>query len=167
MFDAGVLLAEFVAADLGSWKPWLAAAVGLAAVGLIVLAVGIAYRRRKARERAAAEDLGARYRGDLIREKRQAFRRVGREWTVLLRDPAAGGDPWPGRVVDRSVGGLGLVVSQPAVIGTLLAVRAADASPTVPWTEVEVRSCQQQGGEWRLGCQFLRSPDSNTLMTFG
>lgn len=72
-----------------------------------------------------------------------------------------------GMVVDRSVGGLCLNVSRLIEVGAVLSVKPSDATPMVPWTEIEVRSCRQEGEGWQIGCRFVRTPPWSVLMHFG
>jgi hypothetical protein len=60
------------------------------------------------------------------------------------------------RVVDLSVGGVGLVVDQPLEIGTRLHVEL-DGPASIPLELVaEIRnSVQQPDGSWRCGCELV------------
>lgn len=67
-------------------------------------------------------------------------------------------DPYLGRLVDFSQGGVCLVIPGLALEeGTLLGISPSDAGePVTPfWTEVEVKNCRTDGGETKLGCRFL------------
>lgn len=98
-------------------------------------------------------------------ERRVAVRRGGRPVEVQL---ARDGVPYTyGMVVDRSVGGLCLNVSRLIEVGAVLSVKPSDATPMVPWTEIEVRSCRQEGEGWQIGCRFVRTPPWSVLMHFG
>ena len=35
------------------------------------------------------------------------------------------------------------------------------------WSQMEVRTCRQEGTAWELGCQFVRTPSWNVLLLFG
>lgn len=72
-----------------------------------------------------------------------------------------------GRVVDRSVSGLCLNVNQIIETGTILNVKPTGAAATMPWTEIEVRSCRPEGAEWQIGCRYVRTPPWNVRMLFG
>jgi PilZ domain len=99
-------------------------------------------------------------------DRRSAPRRKGNRIEVLLTDDkkrqqAAG---W---VVDRSMGGLCLIVDKPLTEGSTLNVRPRLAPQTAPWTSIEIRSCRPEGGEWEIGCRFLKPPQWNDLLLFG
>lgn len=72
-----------------------------------------------------------------------------------------------GTVIDRSQGGLSVLVDRPMEEGGVWKIRATLASPTTPWTAVEVRSCQREGTRYKLGCQFDGMPNWNLLLQFG
>jgi hypothetical protein len=72
-----------------------------------------------------------------------------------------------GWVLDRSVGGLCIVVEEPVAEGTVLRVRPHSASDSVPWTPIEIRGCRAHKNEWELNCQFLQTPNWNVMMMFG
>jgi hypothetical protein len=71
------------------------------------------------------------------------------------------------RVIDRSLGGLCLETTTSHRIGAVFNVRPSTASAVVPWTQVEVRSCRQEGDLWQIGCEFVRTPPYSVLMLFG
>jgi hypothetical protein len=101
-------------------------------------------------------------------EKRIALRRRGNPVKVLISDADAVALPQEGWILDRSVGGLCLQVEKGAVpVGTVLSVRSCSAPKCTPWTQVEVRSCRQEGSAWELGCQFVKTPSWNVLLLFG
>jgi DNA-binding response OmpR family regulator len=59
----------------------------------------------------------------------------------------------PALLRDRSTGGLGLWVTQPAAVGSVLALRFED--PADAERPVEVRHCHQGAEGWALGCRFM------------
>jgi hypothetical protein len=98
-------------------------------------------------------------------DRRVAMRRRGNPVVVhLARGTRVFADAL---VVDRSVGGLCLNAGVMIEPGTVLNVKPSDASGTLPWTEIEVRSCRQDGAEWQIGCQFVRTPPWSVRMLFG
>jgi hypothetical protein len=101
-------------------------------------------------------------------ERRVAPRRNGRPVLVLLSDERAQVEPVPGHVIDRSVTGLGVTIEEEGELepGTIISIRPRN-SPDIPWTKLIVRSCNRTGTTWRLGCEFVRPPDSISLMKFG
>ena len=72
-----------------------------------------------------------------------------------------------GWVLDRSIGGLCLMGEEAIAEGTVIRLRPRSAAETVPWTEVTIRSCREDGGRYELGCQFHRTPNWNLLLQFG
>lgn len=101
-------------------------------------------------------------------EKRTAHRRRGNSVRILLADAQSDAAPHEGWVIDRSVGGLCLLVEQQDYpVGTVLNVRAASAPATTPWTQVEVRDSRKKERGWELGCQFKQTPSWSVLLLFG
>jgi hypothetical protein len=76
-------------------------------------------------------------------------------------------EPGEGLVVNRSRGGLCLVVHGPVEKGSLLRVRAAHVPDDMPWVPVHVRRCQAKGDSWRLGCQFVEKLPWSVVLLFG
>lgn len=99
-------------------------------------------------------------------DRRSAPRRKGNQIEVYLTDDSKR-SPILAWVVDRSMGGLCLIVEQPLKEGIVLNARPRQAPQTAPWTAVEIRSCRPDGGEWEVGCRFLKTPQWNDLMLFG
>lgn len=76
--------------------------------------------------------------------------------------------PFEALVVNRSMGGLGLITNKPFNKNTILCVRAASASEALGWTQVQVRRCNPlPGNRWDVGCQFVRPPSWAVMLTFG
>ena len=99
-------------------------------------------------------------------DRRSAPRRKGNRVEVHLTDDSKR-PPLLGWVVDRSMGGLCLIVEQPLKEGAVLNVRPRQAPQTAPWTAIEIRSCRADGGEWEVGCRFVKTPQWNDLLLFG
>ena len=102
-------------------------------------------------------------------EQRKSFRRTGSSIEVFYALPENKSRPQMGWVFDRSVGGVGLVVSEEMAEGLVLAVRPATAPDIVPWVDVEVRSCRpsSDGKGFDLGCKFVKTPPWSVLLMFG
>lgn len=99
-------------------------------------------------------------------DRRSAPRRKGNRVEVFLtEDPKQ--PPFLGWVVDRSMGGLCLIVEKQLSEGSTLNVRPRQAPKTAPWTAIEIRSCRPDGCEWEVGCRFLKPPQWNDLLLFG
>jgi hypothetical protein len=100
--------------------------------------------------------------------RRKFVRRSGNRASVLIAEAEEPEAVFPGWVVDRSSGGLGMQAPRPAAVDALLLVRAVHAPEGAPWTEVRVRSSVQLGkGHWALGCEFVETPPWNVLLLFG
>ncbi len=150
---------------------WPALLIGLGAAGLGFM-VGWTARRRRRAAPAAPDDAGRvtpvdPFTDGPANDRRTAVRRGGHPVTVQLSDPDEKAAGQGGYVVDRSVGGLCLMVRQPAPVGSVWKVRPADAPRTTPPVVVEVRTCVAAGGEWKLNCRFERTPSYGVLLMFG
>jgi hypothetical protein len=100
-------------------------------------------------------------------DRRAEPRRKGNLIAVLLSDAQALTTPTEGWVLDRSSGGLGIMVDEEVEIGTILSVRPAKGRSNVRWLQVEVKSCRNEGGHWNLGVQFVQKVGWNELRLFG
>jgi hypothetical protein len=102
----------------------------------------------------------------LTRDRRAAPRRKGNIVEVEL---CIGADRqlMRGWVLDRSIGGLCLLVDQPVASGTVLRVRPRNAAAAVPWMEVTTCSCREEGDRFELGCQFHHTPNWSHLLMLG
>ena len=99
-------------------------------------------------------------------EKRALVRRGGFSVRVALTR-ADGGSPIEAAVVDRSLKGLGILVTHAFTRGTLLTVQPSDTRGGSCSVQVEVRNCRLKGKQWFLGCRFLQPPPANVLMLLG
>jgi hypothetical protein len=104
---------------------------------------------------------------DGSKEKRTSLRRKGKPVPILLRDAQASQDLGEGWVLDRSRGGLYLVVPEPVAEGTFLSLRPVQAPDTMPWVRVQVRRCRPKGKRWGLGCRFESEVPWGELLQFG
>jgi hypothetical protein len=100
-------------------------------------------------------------------EQRKAHRRAGNPVEVLIAPNQSNNPEWRGWVVDRSVCGLCLCVSEEFADGTHLRALPINAPAMTPWTELEVRSCRSTNEGYELGCQFARQPPWSVLLLFG
>jgi hypothetical protein len=146
---------------------WLAPAIGGAACLLAYLLgrLFLVARPAPAGPELNAPDEANFLRG-LNRDRRAAPRRRGNSVEVEMVN-AGDETPVRGWVVDRSIGGLGVLVDNPIAAGTVLRVRPRFAKAGTPWTEVTVRSSRPEGGQHELGCQFHRTPNWSLLLMFG
>jgi hypothetical protein len=157
--------------DPADWPIWVVPAIG-AAAACVVFFLGWLFSgaKRRASRRSAPRlsqpDTDPFAQGD-PRDRRAALRRGGNPVAILISDAEARTKPSPGWVIDRSTGGLCLSVSDAVVEGTVLSVRTSNAPETIPWVQLEVKNCRAVGGEFELGCQFVRTPPWSVLLLFG
>jgi hypothetical protein len=99
-------------------------------------------------------------------ERRATLRRKGNTVEVLLTH---GNDqpPVSAWVIDRSQGGLCLLVEQPIEPKTSMKVRPRAAGEQGLWIDITVCSCRSDGAQYELGCQFHKTPNWNQLLQFG
>ncbi len=100
-------------------------------------------------------------------ERRSTPRRKGNPVSVHLIDGSEAGEPFEGWVLDRSTGGLRLLVDEAVPAGTLLKVRPTKVQHAFPWVSVKVKSCYPERRSWNLGCQFLEKLTWEDLQLFG
>jgi hypothetical protein len=100
-------------------------------------------------------------------EKRKAFRRGGNPTEIRVTDEKQAAEPVQGWVINRSTGGLGLVIPEPVAEGTVLSIRAANAPTTVPWYQIQVRSCREADDGWEIGSQWVKAPPWSVMLLFG
>lgn len=148
---------------------------GVALVVLALLAVSGRRRREPAQGRAEPAPVPA---GDekalnwappeqSYADRRESVRRDGVPIRVLLASAAFRNGVTDGFVVDRSTGGLKLVMKTAVAPGSLLQVRAANAPDTVGYVTVIIRSCRPEGDQFVVGCEFEKTPPWNVLLLFG
>jgi hypothetical protein len=101
------------------------------------------------------------------KEKRANPRRKTNMQPVLLTNGDPKAPPFEGWVVDRSAGGMRLVVKRPVAPGALLSVRTARPSMTSSWLKLEVRNSKADNGTTHLGCRFVLKPSLEELQQFG
>lgn len=97
-------------------------------------------------------------------ERRADVRRGGNlVAAVLRREPDQDSVAW---VLDRSLGGLGLLAGAAVQVGDILRVRPCSAEEN-NWLQVEVRDCRPLGSSWRLGCRFVGQPTWEQVRLLG
>lgn len=100
-------------------------------------------------------------------EKRAAFRRDGNPTPVYLSDIDFLDDPFDAWVIDRSLGGLCLCLDRSLPVGAVLNVRSRNAPETIPWVQIEVRTCRKEEDGHHIGCRFVRTPSWSVMLHFG
>jgi hypothetical protein len=101
------------------------------------------------------------------KERRSAPRRKGNPVSVHICNGPDVSDPFQGWVLDRSAGGVRLLVDEAIPAGTLLKMRPTKAPVAFPWVSIKVKSCYPQRKSWNLGCQFLEKLSWEDLQLFG
>ncbi len=147
-------------------------AASVAAVGLGTAGFALVVGRRFFR-RPAASLAGERPSSDpappqlsSYSERRSCPRRRGNFVAAQLADDSDV-DPAEVWVVDRSLGGLCLLVDAPIDVGSRLRVRPRQAGGSTNWIPVNVRACNRDADGWLIHCQFLRVPPTNVMLLFG
>ena len=100
-------------------------------------------------------------------EQRGTHRRKGNPIGVEITDAEGKGAPFQAVVVNRSAGGLCLEADRPIEMTTIVSIRVVSAPVTVPWIQVQIRSCRQESKHWLLGCQFVKPPPWSIMLLFG
>jgi PilZ domain len=101
------------------------------------------------------------------KDRRSSMRREGEPVKVFVAPGTDSAEAGEGLVVDRSQGGLCLMVNEPVEQGSLLRVRAAHVPDDAQWVPVYVKRCQAQGDSWKLGCQFAENLPWSVNLLFG
>jgi hypothetical protein len=70
-------------------------------------------------------------------------------------------------VLNRSSGGLGILLEEPLEVGLSLQVRPTAAAPATPWIRVRVIHCTPQRSSWCVGFQFVEKVSWGDLRLFG
>jgi hypothetical protein len=98
-------------------------------------------------------------------ERRATPRRKGNPVPVHIRN----GDNAPSRgwVVDRSLGGLRVMVDEALPPNTMLDVRPVKVHEDFPWVQVRVKNCYAERKSWNLNCQFVERVSGPVLQQFG
>ena len=140
------------------------------AIGLATAALAFAAARRFLAARAPAPKAEGPPPADglscVAPDRRKAPRRKGSCAEVDLA-PEGGGPPLYAWILDRSVGGLRLLVDRPLPEGATVHVRPRTDGEPLPWCPTAVRSCKFTKTVWEVGVQFVRTPSWNVMQLFG
>lgn len=101
------------------------------------------------------------------RERRQALRRGGDPFPVLLRTNPTDEMPYPADVLDRSRTGLCIVVDREYPVTSVIQVRSSMYEEDAVWVPILIRHCRARGDKWVLGCQFTCEQPWSVLLLFG
>jgi hypothetical protein len=146
--------------------------IGGTALAGIFLAVCLVPRRRTKGPAGFPPRPAARQMIDLSQarrgsERRSNLRRYGSPTQVYVSDIELSGDPLPGWVVDRSSGGLGLMLTRPLEVDNVINVRAANVPESTAWVQVRVRHCRPTEGGYQVGCKFQSEQPWRVMLMFG
>jgi hypothetical protein len=100
-------------------------------------------------------------------EKRLTLRRNGNPTQVYVACSGHKEKPGRGYVLDRSLGGLRLMLDEEFRPGARLAILPVKAPEMTPWVEIESTICQHTNQGWEVGCRFVKTPPFSVLLMFG
>lgn len=100
-------------------------------------------------------------------DRRGAVRREGAPVRVLLSSTTFRNGVNDGYVVDRSTGGLRILIQSAIAPGSTMQVKAVNAPDNIGFVTVIVRSCRKNTDHFELGCEFEKTPPWNVLLLFG
>ena len=104
---------------------------------------------------------------DTFANRRSSSRREGQPVRVIITAASLPKRPISGWVMDRSTGGLRIMVKHSLPPGSAIQVRTSNAPDTVPWTTLVIRSCREVDDRFEIGCAFETTPPWNVLLLFG
>jgi hypothetical protein len=99
-------------------------------------------------------------------ERRKSVRRWGKPVEVKILAPLVTG-LLRGVIINRSAGGIAVLVDDEYAEGVNLTVRAVQAPQYVPGVEVEVRTCRKAGKNFVIGCKYSEEAPWNAIAWFG
>jgi len=102
-----------------------------------------------------------------ITEQRASVRRKGNPLEVLITDADVKQEPGRGGVIDRSMGGVCLLLHEALAAGTILSLKPRQSPPGMPWVQAAVRNCKKERTGYEVGCQFVKTPPWGVLLLFG
>ncbi len=165
--SANVLLAW----NLPYWDIWVPLVVGMLVGGLCLVSIRVFQKRpvmpppvHPPQKKSQEYDP---YVQGSPTEQRRGHRRSGNPVEVFVTKGEETTPACRAWVLDRSVCGLALSVTEEVTPGTHLQLLPVHASGITPWTEVEVKNCRPIKDGFELGCQFVRQPQWSVLLLFG
>jgi hypothetical protein len=100
-------------------------------------------------------------------DRRGSVRREGVPVRVLVSSTNLRNGLNDAYVVDRSTGGLRIIMQAAVAPGSTLQVRAANAPDTIGFVNLIVRSCRKHPDHFEVGGEFEKTPPWNVLLLFG
>lgn len=154
--------------SLADLQKWAIPAIGAVAACLTLYVGRLLVARRSRAPRRPAIDSGVDpFAFGSPSERRRSVRRKGAPVRVAIAQDQHDEELLEGWVINRSMGGLCLLVNKPVPIGSSLRVRSLEYRDTDTWSDVEVVTCHPNGNDWELGCRFVKTPPWVVLLTFG
>ena len=148
--------------------------VGVGVVGLVLIGFYLFGRARGSRPTYVRPKAGGLSRSsdwdippESFSNRRSSTRREGAPVKVVLSSPVFKSGTASGYVVDRSTGGLRVVMKNAMTPGGSMMIRTTNAPDTTPWVIVQIRSCRPAGKYFELGCEFDKTPPWSVLLLFG
>lgn len=151
----------FAAVELPRWEILAISSLGLFSAGLCLAAGRMVLNRR--REAAAAEaqkidfSLGGQLQGKDA-ERRTSVRRPGAGIKCRIENSIPTMGTLVGRVMDRSEGGMGLLLTEELPAGVVLFLHPEGAAENLPWIKLVVTHKRWDGCYWETGCRFEGKP---------
>lgn len=102
-----------------------------------------------------------------VEAMRTAPRRQGNPVQVSITDATNTMEGFQGWVIDRSAGGLRILVDQTIHPGTILSLKPIKSHAGFPWVQVKVCNCVQERGSYSIGVQFTAKLTWTELQAFG
>jgi len=99
-------------------------------------------------------------------ERRTGARKWGNPVEVQVQKPDCA-IPLRGVVINRSAGGLAILVDDAYPPAMELMVRAIQAPTGVGWITVQVKNCRAAGKNWVIGCSYPETPSWNAVVWLG
>jgi len=155
--------------DAQTWQRWIIPLTGLASA-ILTLFLGRMVLQARWRKPATPPEEAAgegSYVAGSSQERRQAIRRHGTPVKILVTGRKAQARPEEGWVLNRSLSGLGLCLSEAQKQNAILNIRAVDAPENMPGIDVQVVHCQKKEQGWEVGCTFVQRPPWSVLLMFG
>jgi hypothetical protein len=100
------------------------------------------------------------------RDRRSSVRKWGNPVEVQIQPPNSV-ILLRGVVINRSTGGLAILVDDAYPTGAALMVRAVLAPAGVDWINVQVKNCRAAGKNWVIGCSYPAPPSWNAVVWLG
>lgn len=156
---------------LPHWEIWLPIVIGMVAGSLSIVAFKAIVRSGPRVKMAPRPNKEPRdydpYQRPSASEQRKTLRRDGNPVEVYIAAEGSNEPGWRGWVIDRSMGGLCLSLTDEFKPGALLRVMPANATTMTPWTDIEVCNVRQAKDGFEVGCKFRKQPPWAILLLFG